>query len=391
MVVNLKNRIAFLRSVELFSDCTEAELKSLAPLLEDAIFNLGDWIIREGEMGQQIYLLKWGRAEIIKEKNGQVQHLGYLEKGDWVGEMAYLEKEKRSASIQALEKVEVVILPIDKIQYLPDKDLIYSRIMVRLAKRISQRLRKTGESLSDTMKEKIAIMQSSNQLAKTIIHVFILLSAWFNISKLMYMFPLKNREIIDPTFTAILLLLFGASTVYIIKTSHYPLFFYGLTISKWPKVCLDAILCTIPILIFLVFLKWILVNYIGVFKGIPIFSSKPADISAKDALIFGAIYMLLIPIQELVARGGLQSCLRNFLQGPDRVFMAILISNILFEVIHLVKSFWLAIGTFFLGLFWGFLFERQKSLIGVCLSHLIVGGWAFYILDIQTLIVISNH
>ena len=132
-------------------------------------------------------------------------------------------------------------------------------------------------------------------------------------------------------------------------------------------------------------------NYIGVFKGIPIFSSKPADISAKDALIFGAIYMLLIPIQELVARGGLQSCLRNFLQGPDRVFMAILISNILFEVIHLVKSFWLAIGTFFLGLFWGFLFERQKSLVGVCLSHLIVGGWAFYILDIQTLIDISNR
>jgi CRP-like cAMP-binding protein len=383
--------IPFLRSIELFQDLTSEELASLSQFLQKAVFKKGDWIIREGEGGQQLFLLKAGRAEIVKEEKeyGHFQHLSYLEKGEWVGEMAHFEKEKRSASIRALEEVEMVILPLDELENSPGKQEIYSKIATRLAKKISQRLRKTGESLVDSLNEKLRIMQAYTQVSKTIIHMFILIALWFNASKLIDLFPL-HKPILDPIFTATLVLLFGASTIYVIKSSGYPLSFYGLTLQKWGRHIFDAALYTIPILIFITFLKWILVANVEMFKGIPIFSSRPADLTVHEAILLGVIYLLFIPVQELVARGFLQSCLRNFFQGPDRVFMAILTSNLLFEIVHTVKNFWFAVGTFFLGIYWGILFEQQKSLVGVCVSHMIVGGFFFFVLDYQTLFNIFN-
>lgn len=87
--------------------------------------------------------------------------------------------------------------------------------------------------------------------------------------------------------------------------------------------------------------------------------------------------------QEIVFRGGIQSYLQFFLQGKYRTVLAILTTSVMFGMMHLVFSTRLALSIIFLSIFWGWMFARQKTLMGVVLSHMLIGTWAFFILGIQ--------
>ena len=86
--------------------------------------------------------------------------------------------------------------------------------------------------------------------------------------------------------------------------------------------------------------------------------------------------MFASPLQEFLVRGILQGTLEEFLIGKYRVLLAILISNLIFSFIHLPLSMFMVALTFFAGLFWGWLYSRQKSILGVSISHFILGIWA---------------
>ena len=60
-----------------------------------------------------------------------------------------------------------------------------------------------------------------------------------------------------------------------------------------------------------------------------------------------------------------------------------MISNALFASAHLHLSLSFAILAFFPGLIWGALFARQQSLLGVCVSHLLCGWFAFLVLGFE--------
>ena len=79
-------------------------------------------------------------------------------------------------------------------------------------------------------------------------------------------------------------------------------------------------------------------------------------------------------------RGALQSTLEMFLMGPHRRRNAVLVSALLFSVAHLHMSFLFAALAFLPGLYWGWLFSKQRNLAGVVLSHQLIGGYVFFIL-----------
>jgi membrane protease YdiL (CAAX protease family) len=45
----------------------------------------------------------------------------------------------------------------------------------------------------------------------------------------------------------------------------------------------------------------------------------------------------------------------------------------------------LALTAFVAGLFWGWLYARQRSLVGVSISHVLLGFWAFEVVDLGVL------
>ena len=72
----------------------------------------GEIIIRQGQMGDCMYVVQSGRVEVVQSSEHGKQHLAFLETGDFFGEMSVFEKEVRSATVQS--SGEARVLKVDK-------------------------------------------------------------------------------------------------------------------------------------------------------------------------------------------------------------------------------------------------------------------------------------
>jgi len=72
----------------------------------------GEDIVRQGDVGDCMFVVQSGRVEVLQATKAGEQHLAFLETGDFFGEMAVFEKEKRSATVRA--SGEARVLKVDK-------------------------------------------------------------------------------------------------------------------------------------------------------------------------------------------------------------------------------------------------------------------------------------
>jgi len=72
----------------------------------------GEPIIRQGEMGDCMYVVQSGEVEVVQSKDGGEQRLAVLKAGDFFGEMAIFEHEVRSATVRA--SGEARVMKVDK-------------------------------------------------------------------------------------------------------------------------------------------------------------------------------------------------------------------------------------------------------------------------------------
>lgn len=71
----------------------------------------GEQLIKEGEKADNVYLLKSGELEASTIKNQEKIVLGKISAGEFVGEMAYINGENRSADVFALTNCELIAIP----------------------------------------------------------------------------------------------------------------------------------------------------------------------------------------------------------------------------------------------------------------------------------------
>ncbi len=382
MVKESPELLLFLHNSDLFSDLSPDQLSSLLPYLELVKYTKGNWLLREGEATDHLIMIRSGRAEVLK--NGA--NMDLLRPGDWAGEMAHLEDVVRSASVRALEDTEVIQFSLRQLKQSPQDRLIYDTIFPRLIHKISARLRKTGDDLIALLKERLELTLARNQISKTIIYMMILFTIFFNIIAIYNNYADFLKQTFNLVFLPSSIFLFGTGAVRLIRKSGYPLAFYGITTYHTGKIIIQGILASIPIILLLSLIKWLAIQSVPSLATEPFFSFDRTNIIPKAFWTASIFYLLLIPIQELVVRGVLQSSFRNFFQGPHRIFHAILSSNILFEVLHIESNLFLAVANFALGIFWGWLYEYQKSLWGVICSHILIGWWGFKALDLLALL-----
>lgn len=370
-----------LKKFEVFEGFSEKELALLLSLMKVEVFEKGSYIIKEKEPGEDLYIIKSGTVEISKkvDKINKDFKLAVLSEGECFGEMAFLESSTRSASAKALEHTEVLVLSLSELKSLSEKNDSYSKIFINLAKKISGRLRESNEIAVRSLKAELSLVQAHDHMGQFIIHLFILLSIFF--------YSLKLEEIVPKTMGAIipslLIICFGLSAFLVVKQSGYPLEFHGLTLKHWKRNTVEAIFLSIPILVGMILLKWILIETVPGYEDLVLFGDYNRQ---PYFFLFQIGYVLLVPLQEFIARGCLQSCLQNFFRSKDRVFLGILTSNLLFGMFHGLHAFSFIIIAFLLGCFWGWIYSRQESLVGPCVSHALIGLWGFFFLNYQTIL-----
>ncbi len=99
-----------LRRVPLFADLPQEPLEALAGRLASERFADGDTIIRQGDVGDKLYLLDRGQVEVTLSTPGGEQPLNTLHEGDYFGEIALVMDVPRTANVRALGPVRVLAL-----------------------------------------------------------------------------------------------------------------------------------------------------------------------------------------------------------------------------------------------------------------------------------------
>jgi CRP/FNR family cyclic AMP-dependent transcriptional regulator len=99
-----------LASIPLFERCSDKELSHLAGLCTQVDIPVGGTLTRQGEVGQEFFVLVSGTAEVARD--GHVRDT--IGAGDHVGELALLDHAPRSATVTATSPISAVVLGIQE-------------------------------------------------------------------------------------------------------------------------------------------------------------------------------------------------------------------------------------------------------------------------------------
>lgn len=114
-------------------------------------FDAGDYIFREGDLGENAYIIESGIVELSLDRDHQNIVIATLSEGDIFGETAIVEHSPRSTSARALSATKVTEIPIDyvrqKIEHSDPTVRMFLRSTMARYRELSARLGHMIESL----------------------------------------------------------------------------------------------------------------------------------------------------------------------------------------------------------------------------------------------------
>jgi CheY-like chemotaxis protein len=99
----------------------------------------GDVLIREGEKAQFVYLVRRGTLRAYLRREGGDVTIGQIQEGEFVGEMAYINNEPRSADVIATSDCELIEIPVNHLDQLLFQKPSWSKaLMITLSNRVKR-------------------------------------------------------------------------------------------------------------------------------------------------------------------------------------------------------------------------------------------------------------
>jgi CRP-like cAMP-binding protein len=111
-------------------------------------FPVGTVLFREGDRGEEMYIVQSGKIKISKKIRGVEKTLATLEKGEFFGEMAILNDKPRSATAEAIEDSDMLVIDRKTFETMLRSNV---EIAIRFIKRLADRLRETNEQMEALM------------------------------------------------------------------------------------------------------------------------------------------------------------------------------------------------------------------------------------------------
>lgn len=139
--------VGLLRSVPLFGELDEEELERFSRVAIPRSYPAGSRVFHEGDQSDACYIIRSGTFRVTREHpDGRAITLATLGPGDIVGELAMLDGEVRSASVETLGgDGELIALPARDVRALLRK---HPEITVKFVAALTRRLRAANERIS---------------------------------------------------------------------------------------------------------------------------------------------------------------------------------------------------------------------------------------------------
>jgi CRP/FNR family transcriptional regulator, cyclic AMP receptor protein len=374
----------------MFRGLTEEELEQILPAFRLVILKGGEYLLHEGmDTSSSLYVVLSGSLDVIKETSvndsdsQQKFKIATLGGGDVIGELSFIEKGPRSASIRSVGKSFLLNLDREQLALMEDSyPRPSSQIMRNLLSYVAERVKLTSANEVNALKTELqnsVLASKANLFFSYIIGILCVYN--LAIHTITGLSLDANRASI---ISAIIIILFCLALVVMIRHSQLPKRIFGLTTRNWKAAIRESLAWTAVVISAMIVAKWILIRSVSRYADLPLFDFEFTQ--QKYLGLNFLLYGLHSPIQEFIARGVLQGSLSHFFKGKNVAFRSVLISNALFSAthVHLLGGL-LGVIVFVPGLFWGWLYSRHETLIGVSISHVLIGWTGLFILNLESL------
>lgn len=142
--------ISMLKSIYLFSEFSDAELKKVAVIAEDKNFMPGQDIFSVGQDAGAMYVVVMGSVQIsVNSEEGDEIRIRNFGSGSHFGEMPFIDGGKRSATVTTMESSHVAEIPYAKLLALLEQDgAMACKFYRSTARFLASRLRATTTDLN---------------------------------------------------------------------------------------------------------------------------------------------------------------------------------------------------------------------------------------------------
>ncbi len=139
--LSLMERILFMRHVPLFADLPPADLKQVAAIANECLFEDAEVLALEGEPGNEMHIVVSGEVRVVLGKDDQEREIARRKSGDYVGEMAIISQEPRMASLITAGQVRTLCIDQKSFEAIlrerPETGLAVMRVLCQRLKEAS--------------------------------------------------------------------------------------------------------------------------------------------------------------------------------------------------------------------------------------------------------------
>jgi CRP-like cAMP-binding protein len=123
---------AQLRDVPFFSGLSKRELATVAQQIDEVEVDAGAVLATEGDFGHEFFVIMDGTAEVLRG-DAPIAELG---PGEFFGEMALLDEDRRTATVKAISPMKLLVMTRTSFRSI---DRTMPQIHAAVAQAISQR------------------------------------------------------------------------------------------------------------------------------------------------------------------------------------------------------------------------------------------------------------
>ena len=344
----------------------------------------GEWLLRENEANDRLFLIEAGEVEVWKGAPGDASgvRLTRFQAGDCFGEMSALNGQAATANVVATAPTTIRTLRLGD---LPDTGGVRAAVSLSLARALVTRLSQSNETLKAKHEAEIRALRVLASASSFVTRILIALSCYmFALPLIAYLTPLLPTNSLISFL--IIIVFFWIVLDYTKSQGETVRDGLHLTLEGWPRQLWRGFLWAVPPMVLFLAGKLVI---IALHPGEYALWDPRSAFSRTSPpgfwlwLLFAFLYVALSFAQEFI-RCAVQGTL-DLLDGRGTRaghWLSILVSDIVFASLHLHLSPLFALQAGLAGLFFGVVFWKERSYLAVATAHSLVGLWAVFIVGV---------
>lgn len=308
-------------------------------------------IVEEGELSSDVYLILTGEINILKwdEEHCSQVLIGRLGKGETFGEMSFMDGSARSTTVKAAKPV--TLLKLSKKTLLSVEEIL-RQIYANIALVNIDRLRTSNKVYVKNLQEHQHAFIIRQNIGKFLLYQYLSFGLIVAIGTIFA----KNNALPLSWIIGLIPVLLS------IRANRFTYAHFGVTFHHGISLICVSLATVAIVIVALISLNLIFQAY-----------SLPRLMEGEERIRIGMwpFYALYTFAQEFIARGVMQTALKDFLQD-DKGYFSLFINALFLFLFLLPLGIQPAFSLFLLGLPLGLLYLKQKSLIGIFIVHFLL-------------------